>query len=527
MLLSLPLVLERLQDARGWYAVTPIDGLERRLSLAGVRLLSSTAAETATGNDMLYIADEGQIALSDGQPCPKHLLLVRSPQGPTAGAMRELPRDSAVVESTAPAAEVLDEVAAVFQSFSAWDARMLQAIVDREGVDAVLSIAAEKLANPIALFDPTTALVARAGTLDGGYEGTIWEDVIEHGFSPIEFYSRDERAAVSAGLEPGAWPVLIRPDRTPDHVNLFASVTVDGRLYGSIGQVDLAAPFTPGQIALAEHVRNRLQECIALSLSRDAEVDELSNLVVSIVEGRPADTRLLAYYLGKRGWNVDGGVRMLLCPCESEADLASGTSSVAARMAKAMPKAIVIPHGGAVICLVRTSDYPTFDGPCPTRVLPILEKLSLTCAVSDEFRSVLDAARMVEQCRLIVEQADRLSMSGAVPFESVFEPMVADRLCENTSSDAICHPAILDLARRGYKGDLGRGRELIEALYRYLSGGQNMCACARGLYMHRNTLAYRIGLLEELLDTSFSELGAAEILRLELSCLIALRELNA
>ena len=449
---------------------------------------------------------------------------MRSPHKTSPGFKQEYPGDSAVIETTASVAEVFAAVVCVFQSFSAWDSQILQSIVDRKGVGSVLTIAAEMLKNPIALFDPTTSLVAHAGVLNSGYEKTIWGDVMEHGFSPIEFYSQDERAAVNSGLKPGSWPVLIQPKRTPDYVNLFASVTVGGRLYGTIGQVNLMAPFTSGQIALAEHVRNRLQECIALSLDADAEVDELANLIARIIGGKSVDPHLLTYYLGKRGWGTDEKVRMLLCPCHSEANLATGASSITARMAKAMPKAIVFPHGNTTACFVRTLDYPTLNKPYPKQIGPILEELSLTCAVSEEFHSILDADRMEEQCRLIIGQADKLSMRGIVSLSKVFEPMVADHLCENASPDAICHPDILNLARNGYKGNCERGRKLIKALYIYLSDGRNMCSCARKLYMHRNTLAYRIGILEELLGTNFSTLKPSELLYLELSCLVALKE---
>ena len=62
----------------------------------------------------------------------------------------------------------------------------------------------------------------------------------------------------------------------------------------------------------------------------------------------------------------------------------------------------------------------------------------------------------------------------------------------------------------------------MRVLYTYLASGRNLNRCAALLYVHRNTLSYRIGRIEELLAVDLAELEPSEVVHLEISCLVAL-----
>lgn len=523
MLLSLAVIVEELEKSHTIISVETKKELDKRFSLRGVRLFFGDVVVTSFDDDVLYVVSQKDAKTFDEQFCPKHFLMVCDGMKPVHFVMPVHSCEFVTAKASASPSQVFAEITELFESFSHWDTRLLQAIVGRQGIDAVLEIAAEKLANPIAFFDSTLSLVTKAGEFSGGYSGSIWEDVISNGFSPVEFYTREEKLLVSDGIKANAWPAVIRPERTPDHANLFASITVFDKQYGAIGQVDLVAPFSLGQIALAEHVRNRLQEYIALSSSLLEGADELIDNIVRIIEDKPFDLRLFNYYLRKKGWHPEDSFRLLLCPFESNDEWVLDQESRVRRIEKAIPKAITFLYEDSVVCLARSSDYSFVGEDCSEQLAQVLSDLEMICAVSEEYAPITKAAYAFRQCRMIIDEADSMVLEGVIPLEAVFENMVSGFLNESAQADAICHQVILDLVRSGYKGDFELGRELVTILYRYLIDGQNMCLCSRQLFMHRNTLAYRIGRLEEMLGMQFSELEPATILYLELSCLIALR----
>ena len=147
-------------------------------------------------------------------------------------------------------------IAKVFMKLGAWDSRMLKAVAAGMGVEAVLQIGAELLANPIALFDSHQGLICYAGDMPREVAGTIWDVVLIKGFTPIEFFTHEEQRSIATLLK-GRWPFVLTAERAPDHENLSTVVTMNGELVGTLGQVDVSAPFTPGQIALADLVRER------------------------------------------------------------------------------------------------------------------------------------------------------------------------------------------------------------------------------------------------------------------------------
>ena len=67
-----------------------------------------------------------------------------------------------------------------------------------------------------------------------------------------------------------------------------------------------------------------------------------------------------------------------------------------------------------------------------------------------------------------------------------------------------------------------REQGLVRSLYQYLVCGGNLSAAARALFVHRNTLIYRLGVLEERMGTKLDDLSEDERLLYLMSCLVVM-----
>jgi DNA-binding PucR family transcriptional regulator len=102
-------------------------------------------------------------------------------------------------------------------------------------------------------------------------------------------------------------------------------------------------------------------------------------------------------------------------------------------------------------------------------------------------------------------------------YETCQREHVLQSLSATADPRAFCHPAILALWESGEESS----QELVRGLYHYLLNGGNLAATAKALFVHRNTLIYRLEKLSGILDTDLKTLDPERSFFYLLSCIIA------
>lgn len=476
---------------------------EERRGIIGV---TSKCDEVA---DNILLVSDGNIA-----PGARHVILVcrEASDHPDLDAIPNL----AVVQGQHTLSEVLAFVSQTFVDLAHWDARMLEAIAARQGIEAVLRIASERLANPAALFDSKLALLAYAGSLPLEAEGTIWKDVLLKRYSPDEFYTPDERTEL-VRLSSRSWPFIMNPSREHGRRHLTAMIRVDNRIIGSIGQVDVQSTFTPGQIALTDLVACRLQLAMAMRLGNGPAEDDMTYLIRSILNGTKTDRGLLDYHLSHLGWDDKIGFILVLIEIPASQRNRLGDDAKVARFQAAVPNSITMLYEGNIV-IVMPEEKASSAG-----LRSLLSKLDMRSFTSETFESIADMRLAYDQCALIASLPQKQEEDD-LRFSDMYEQVLPAAIETGASLSALCSQTILTLATSGYKGDIDRGRSLAHELYVYLMRGCNAHQTARELFLHRNTLIYHVEQLERLLGCKLDELSTSQALFLEVSCLIALGE---
>ena len=70
---------------------------------------------------------------------------------------------------------------------------------------------------------------------------------------------------------------------------------------------------------------------------------------------------------------------------------------------------------------------------------------------------------------------------------------------KGTNIRSFCHPQILVLKEH----DEATGSEYVKTVYNFLLFGRNLTNTADNLFIHRNTLTYRLSKIKELTDIEF------------------------
>lgn len=466
-------------------------------------------AQEGLRDNVLYVATPDE--LSGLGILPRHLIVASTGEVPSI--LDEVPNLAVMTDDAVTATECL---AATFIRLSNWDSRMLEAVAGRQGVDALLQIAAEQLDNPIALFDSRQALLAYAGELTAKVEGTIWDDVLLRGYSPIEFFTHEEQISIDRYSRAG-WPYLIRPQRNRENEYLCGSIFVDRQVVGCVGLVDVLKSHTKGQQALVDLVCDRLQMAFAMRLGEGPGVDDTAYLLRSILNGNKADRGLISYHLDRLGWEEGVSFRLLVMPLTRKTAQSAGTENRIARIGRVLGNAITILYEESVVALVPANvDIPK------GQISSLLGRFEMRCLVSEPFEAISNVHDAYLQCQtMALVDGDK----GTVQYlPDIFERVLPKALERQQDPETLCDRQILRLARDGFAGDVERGRELVHELYVYLMRGCNSHRSARELFLHRNTFVYHMEQIERLLSIKLDELSTSEALFLGISCLVALSD---
>lgn len=526
MRLSLDTILEYLGDEaarRGEGLSCMVFAREERRGISGIRLVErGDAANTQLDDETLYIIPVG---LLPRLTCPLggcHLAVVSPNELTSLPSAAEV----GVIVTYLDTVHVFALAVEAFDHLARWDARMIGAVLACKSPLDVLQVAAEEYGNPIALVDDTLAYVGYAGELPEGPTGTIWDDVISKGYTPMEYFTRAERLAISSRSGGGAWPLMLTPERNPEGIGVIATMYCDGNEVGSLGIVQLKVPFTPGQIGLVDLIRERVEA--AFGIMRDERDNPTrfvdSHLLADLYNGRLVDDRVLARHLGLRGWVEGVAYRLLVVGYAEQGSYFF--ESVADRLHARFPKAATALVGGDLVMLFCSADYPVDEGEFVQKLDTTARELGLLCMLSSRFEDLEELADLRCQCELAQLAAPRSDGFGVMCADKVYEQLLSHVLLESVPGATMCDTRVLDLVRKGYRGDVARGAEMVRDLYVYLLHGANAFHAARLLFIHRNTLIYRLERLEELLGCSFSDIPDWKIMQLEVSCLVALRLAN-
>lgn len=443
----------------------------------------------------------------------------------------------------------------IFLRYDDWTLRMLESIADHATLDELLAIAVERLDNPLAVFDRDLIELATAGTFRKSPAGTIWEYFEQGVLAYTGFYTLDEHRALVRNSETyGSTPFFYKV--SADRVHTYGSFLIEpgGKTAGSVGTVDVNAPFTESQKQVLRVVSGMLQRLFSSSESLMSIAERGSSGIEQLLSGDDPSPRLVKQYLDARSWKQTD--RYLFasfdCPLELSGPLES--RAFIRIVSPLFPTALFSVHEGQVVAIVHRDDWTdALWLETLASLAEVLERNDMCAGLSMEYRRfdemrifACQASFASRRARALVEHADDTALQAALaerrdeaakrsadPLDPARNPGDPPgrriltyracyqehlRVCLEGQADlsCFCDPTIRELWDSGSEGD----RELIRTLRAFLLDGRSIASASRDLNVHRNTFIYRLEKLERILDRDLRTIDPSDALVYLCTCLI-------
>jgi hypothetical protein len=230
-----------------------------------------------------------------------------------------------------------------------------------------------------------------------------------------------------------------------------------------------------------------------------------------IALGNDVPPETIGFWLAEQGFMPETRLAVAVLKDMDAEQSENGVYPALRTVKQRLGHAIAHPHKGTIIVLLEASG-------AGERLEKAISGLSICGGLSRGFANPGRLAEHLGQARAAASAAPT-TRSGIIGYESVFRSALRDVLTSKKGIACCVDDAVAELW-----GGNERERELVRCLYQWLVNGGNLSAASRALYVHRNTLIYRLHLLEEKIGAALDELSDDERLLYLVSCVCLMDE---
>lgn len=167
-----------------------------------------------------------------------------------------------------------------------------------------------------------------------------------------------------------------------------------------------------------------------------------------------------------------------------------------------LPDQIIFPYQASLACLMNTDIHGTIPNDLRQKLSDFSQKHHMLIGVSNVFSHISQFAEFTEQARTALSFFNRIK--NPTPFFFYLDYglyILLDRIHDKRLLEQCCHPALKFLTRYDEK----KGTELFDTLRVYTECGFSKTRTAQVMFIHRNTINYRIQQIEELCSIELSD----------------------
>lgn len=384
-------------------------------------------------------------------------------------------------------------------------ARMFAALTDESALKEIVNIAGEALGCQIVLADPAHNVLVH-NVPDIPVEEDRWDVFVGRAIAPD--LSRDSGCRICGRIELSSHCVLSLVDNARLGVsNIICDITADGRQIACLSILSDKQSFSSRQY----RVVSALCDAAVLELQTHSTPDTVRALsyegfLINLLESRitnPDHIRVLASKILMPAESYFAVFAFELPETEFDGPTRAPLREMVDEIESALKECRAVSHNGRIIALVDYHDRDGFAARDYTRVRELIARWRLNCGMSRPFNRLLDVHKHFLEALDSAEIAKYtafLNTSGFgedINYYERCEPLILMHEAAEHGVDLrkFVHPFAVKLCDY----DRAHDTEYIRTLFEYIRTPKKPQA-AEALFIHRNTLDYRLKKIQELVQ---------------------------
>lgn len=449
--------------------------------------------QTQLRKDMLYLIQDG---MEQGFPADSCCYVT------TGGLKGEAPHIRGLRR---PFPEVFNQVMFTFQRYHDFEVRINNAISGGGDLTELCRIGSDFFRNPVYVHDNLFSVIASSGHVPGMLE-LEYNEKTGKTYIPLwlinEFKFEKSYQHTLTLHEAGIWGI----DQYPHNMRSLFVNLYDGEHYrGRMLINEIGTSLQPGQFRAAEFLGHYMIVLMRnLEQNRNHHFHNYEETLIDLITRGKTDPRDLQIMLNILGWKLDDRFLCLKLQTQDRTLSIQSGGAITNWLTNVLKDCVDFQYQQqlcVVVNLTRTELHPL---EVRQYLAPLIRDSymygGLSCAVAGINRLREGFIQADIALEYITQQDSR---NWVVDFPSCALAYISRRACQEIPGEMMAHPALIEL--REYDKD--NGTQYYDTLRMYLICERSIPRTSGELIIHRTTLTYRLGKIQELVKLNLEDPG--------------------
>lgn len=375
-------------------------------------------------------------------------------------------------------------------------AALFNTIIKGRGVPYIVEIAGELLENPVLIGDSNHRLIGSSIFPD--LDDEPWMEFRNTGFCTFDYvqkYRFEDFIEKSVRTKKA---IIGDISENFKYRRIFCPVVVSGRVVGHLAVLEYNRKLTDEDLEITEFICEIIANEMAGDNSHTDTKNLLTNqLLVDLLQGNIQDEAVLERRLAKMKWNLPEKKYLIAIEIHNFSEGFALVPNFRESLKEKLCFIETVHYQGKLLMLVGCDEDREFLPDDFGEFANYLREKQLKGGISHFFDNTLDLKQAYHQAQSAIELGMKVTPDEvlfAYEDQAIYD--LLEKVGENQELTNFCHPALLKLA--GY--DQEHQTEYLNNLYVYIINMGNLVASAEALFIHRNTLSYRLKKIEEIIN---------------------------
>lgn len=412
--------------------------------------------------------------------------------------------------------ELFNLLIGMIERFNLLELKLLQKIADQDSLEDVLDGVSDIMENPVFLIDSAMGITGSSKNIASmKLPKTVRSSIQKEQVDDPIINSLEKNNLVNK-LYYSRNPLLIRLD---DEAISYISSNFweENKRIGALCVLEAEQKLFSYQLLILEQISKLLNSYIKNYFNHTILESDLQHLLINLFDGIEVNWNLLDFHLNRLGWSSNNGYYLLKIELSKEAGSKGLEDYFVQKIQNSFPSCFMIKINNRHFVVLLHSQVNDFTlQEIITSLERYLKKWSGLLGVSQYFQNIHGISDQYKFVKATIDLGSKYYPDKSTFFFNDFILLhIINILSNETNLQLFC----MDEARTLYDYDQENDSRLLESVYHYLKCNHSLSKASKKLFVHRNTLVYRLRRASELSgidlnnpDTYFHFLLSYEIL---------------
>ncbi len=449
-----------------WMIANQLEGKDIELNINEpytARYKSIHFKEVLACDDCLYLKQDGEDVLLIGGGEDNHIRLINTDKE--------------------DAAELIQNV---FDTYSDWD-EMIHENMGMQNYQTIIDKSWRLFRLPLLLLDSNSKLLAMSSQIGADDLNPEWKHLSEYGYQSVSVYKSFEKRIKDQEADLSKKPVLYKKPSSHDEANcLMALVRHNNIVYGRIAVLDYFREFTQGDYQILEHLCDVL-EWYLVSIKKDNQKLYINNNILKLIQGQPVEKEAIQHFMRYMKWTDEDKFRICVIAFNNMTVAQNVVLLIKEYLNINFPTTPSFSLENQLVLLFNEREN-LFNDIIPKIEQSYIYELNTVFGYSLQCDSIDNIGEYVKQSLFAIKQGCIKNPDSK--FSSFYDYALDYILCSNEIKEKYhaCQPDVMELWEKQPNCE----NESIMTLREYLANDRSLLQASAELFMHKNTLNYRI-----------------------------------